>query len=499
EHEHEHEQSGETAYKFIGKFVDRVCSEGGLNEEQKSSLHQNLCDVIRMQIETMEAVCAHSKLVPLRHKPKMEQLRPDWLLHGEQMLEPGPLRSYLVPDGRTHRLVPAEGALFLTNYRLIYRGIALNDPDLVVTRSFPVAALLKDKRLVASYTPVNLATNVLVNGVQIRSSTFELCNIYFDECVCAELVDKFRSTLAKCKCPASVYDVFSVTKSVMVMGKKHEVNAVRGDTFRTFAKSTLRKAGLMPTKGGKTASAANRTPETGRKATVVKSVERETSEPDDSLDSLSVVEESVDAAHVLKMVECSLAYCDYVRQGLVSEQTTAELRICTMNAAYQLAKSLPCLFLVPRHTSDECVRKNAKCHRQNRLPVLVWKHPRLNSVVLRGSAFHAKGFLGALIKTSSSSANAAAHNLEVKDSHINNSSMDQDKYLNEILRLTSLEHEANVYPCTPLTHRRSLFASKFDKAVKTIKNNYAFASSQQNANPVTHAASHTTHFTNSKK
>lgn len=53
-------------------------------------------------------------------------------LPGEQMLQ-GYLRVYLMPDGRsdlpksaekTHsnNFLPAEGAIFLTNYRIIFKG-----------------------------------------------------------------------------------------------------------------------------------------------------------------------------------------------------------------------------------------------------------------------------------------------------------------------------------------------------------------------------------------
>ena len=92
-------------------------------------------------------------------------------------------------------------------------------------------------------------------------------------------------------------------------------------------------------------------------------------------------------------LEHSLAYKDYVRQGLVTIGASTEfgtngvggvafdtassvstasstsaptVRLCTANSAYQLCKSYPAFFLVSRETTDECLRKNAKCHRQNR-------------------------------------------------------------------------------------------------------------------------------------
>lgn len=50
------------------------------------------------------------------------------LLNGERLLTEG-LRVYLLPDGREEgtsstgiSLLPAEGALFLTNYRIIFKG-----------------------------------------------------------------------------------------------------------------------------------------------------------------------------------------------------------------------------------------------------------------------------------------------------------------------------------------------------------------------------------------
>ncbi len=42
-------------------------------------------------------------------------------------------------------------------------------------------------------------------------------------------------------------------------------------------------------------------------------------------------------------------------------------RMCLLNTSYQLCKSYPALFLVPKDISDECIKKTTKCHRQSRL------------------------------------------------------------------------------------------------------------------------------------
>ncbi len=56
------------------------------------------------------------------------------MLQGEELLSEG-LRVYLVPDGREEGLggamggpplLPAEGAIFVTNYRVIFKGTPLD-------------------------------------------------------------------------------------------------------------------------------------------------------------------------------------------------------------------------------------------------------------------------------------------------------------------------------------------------------------------------------------
>jgi myotubularin-related protein 5/13 len=51
---------------------------------------------------------------------------PPLLLSSEDIVFGG-LRSFLLPDGREEGLgaglLPAEGAIFVTNYRIVFRGI----------------------------------------------------------------------------------------------------------------------------------------------------------------------------------------------------------------------------------------------------------------------------------------------------------------------------------------------------------------------------------------
>ncbi|KAL1114876.1 hypothetical protein AAG570_007700 [Ranatra chinensis] len=113
--------------KIVSRFVDRVCTEGGVNAEQVKCLHQMVPGVVQMHIETLEAVHRESKRLPPIQKAKMVV---PTLVAGEELLCEG-LRVYLLSDGREETspqglgippLLPAEGAIFVTNYRVIFKG-----------------------------------------------------------------------------------------------------------------------------------------------------------------------------------------------------------------------------------------------------------------------------------------------------------------------------------------------------------------------------------------
>jgi hypothetical protein len=285
-------EAGYNVWKFVSKFVDRVCQEGYLNETQKLLLHNNLTEVVSMQISTLEAVYLESKRIPPRVKPKLDALRPDILLVNEHVLEPSPLRCYLIQDGREDTcgvnggpvLIPAEGALFLTNYRVIYRGIpvdsAVQSSDAIITRSFPIFSLIKEKKFSGQYHTEN-SNSTLHDGLQLRSCTFQLIRVYFDEEVSTDNIEKFRQMLFKLRYPHTILDVYalqlhygcgtynSVTHSnggpLMTLNSKTK-ETKNSIFFKHFAKNTLRKAGLMPrNSNAKKISLSTRTPEITRK------------------------------------------------------------------------------------------------------------------------------------------------------------------------------------------------------------------------------------------
>ena len=134
-----------------------------------------------MHLEELEAVTTQAKRLPpiQRSKIHLPSLLPGnicllfdyffsifnlrnfilffkFLLIGEELLTPGPtgLRVFLLDDGREKAssgglaFLPAEGALFLTNFRIIFKGTPI-DPfaaEHCVTRYFPVTSLTREKK-----------------------------------------------------------------------------------------------------------------------------------------------------------------------------------------------------------------------------------------------------------------------------------------------------------------------------------------------------------------
>jgi len=137
-----------------------------------------------MHLETLESVHHEAQRLPPIQKPKI--LTPS-LLNGERLITDG-LRVYLLPDGREEGtsslgmgFLPAEGALFLTNYRIIFKGTPC-DPlvcEQTVIRAIPVTSLTKDKRISVQY--LSHLDQWLQEGLQLRSNAFQLIKVAFDE------------------------------------------------------------------------------------------------------------------------------------------------------------------------------------------------------------------------------------------------------------------------------------------------------------------------------
>lgn len=243
--------------KFVTRFVDKVCIDSSVGEDHIKALHTMIPQVVAMQIETLESVYRESKRLPPVTKPKI--VNPD-LIEGEELLMAG-LRTYLLPDGRDKDnmkdesiganiggpiFLPAEGGIFVTNYRIIFKGRPC-DPfycEQTVIRSFPNSTLTKEKKMTVHAVPA--VDQCLQEGLQLRSNTFQLIRVAFDKEVTPESIDAFRKHVIRQRSPPSIFQLFAFTSQLVVPNKSALWNIKnknpKGATLKGFAKRTYIKA-----------------------------------------------------------------------------------------------------------------------------------------------------------------------------------------------------------------------------------------------------------------
>lgn len=422
--------------RFINRFVDKVCTESGVTSDHLKGLHVMVPDIVQMHIETLEAVHRESKRLPPIQKPKL--LRPR-LLPGEECVLDG-LRVYLLPDGREEgaggsgggpALLPAEGAVFLTTYRVIFTGMP-TDPlvgEQVVVRSFPVAALTKEKRI-SVQTPVD---QLLQDGLQLRSCTFQLLKMAFDEEVGSDSVELFRKQLHKLRYPPDIRGTFALTLgSAHTPGRPPRATKDKGPSFRTLSRNLVKNA----------KKTIGRQHVTRKKYNPPSWEHRGQPAPEDQEDEISVSEElepsTLTPSSALKpsdrMTMSSLverACCrDYQRLGLgtlsssLSRAKSEPFRISPVNRMYAICRSYPGLLIVPQSVQDNALQRVSRCYRQNRFPVVCWRSGRSKAVLLRSGGLHGKGVVG-LFKAQ----NAPSPGQSQADS----SSLEQEKYLQAVV------------------------------------------------------------------
>uniref|UniRef100_A0A4W5PB81 SET binding factor 2 n=1 Tax=Hucho hucho TaxID=62062 RepID=A0A4W5PB81_9TELE len=420
--------------RFIARFIDKVCTESGVSQDHIKSLHSMIPGIVAMQMETLEAVHRESRRLPPIQKPKI--LRPA-LLPGEEFVSEG-LRVVLDADGREEatggmlggpHILPAEGALFLTSYRIIFKG-SPHDPlvgEQAVIRSFPVSTLTKEKKISVQ----NQLQQNMQEGLQLRSASFQLIKVAFDEEVSSEMVEIFRKHIQRIRYPQSIFSTFAFaagqTAPQLILPKQKE----RNTGFRTLSKTIVKgakRAGMITM--GRQSQTTLKKNDRGSRMTWHEdddiSVSDEGEPPPSS--TLRASEKST----MEQLVERA-CFRDYQRLGLGTvtasssrSKTGEQFRVTAVNRLYSLCRSYPGLLVVPQSVQDSSLQKVARCYRHNRLPVVCWKHPSTKAVLLRSGGFHGKSVVG-LFKSQNQSSTAPANSSELS------SSLEQEKYLQAIL------------------------------------------------------------------
>uniref|UniRef100_A0A8D0DFP4 SET binding factor 2 n=1 Tax=Sander lucioperca TaxID=283035 RepID=A0A8D0DFP4_SANLU len=424
--------------RFVARFIDKVCTESGVTQEHIKSLHSMIPGIVAMQMEALEAVHRESRRLPPIQKPKI--LRPA-LLPGEELVSEG-LRVLLDPDGREEatggllggpHILPAEGALFLTTYRIIFKGTP-HDPlvgEQAVIRAFPVSTLTKEKKISIQ----NQLQQNMQEGLQLRSALFQLIKVAFDEEVSSEMVEIFRKHLQRIRYPQSIFSSFAFaagqTAPQPILIKQKE----RNTGFRTLSKTIVKgakKAGKITMgRGSQTTLKKN-----DRGSRMTWHEDDDISISDDGEPPPSSTLRASEKSTMEQLVEQS-CFRDYQRLGLGTitasssrSKSGEQFRITAVNRLYSLCRSYPGLLVVPQAVQDSSLHKVARCYRHNRLPVVCWKHPRTKAVLLRSGGFHGKSVVGLFKSQNPSSTDSS-------------SSLEQEKYLQAILNSIPIYFKMN--------------------------------------------------------
>lgn len=410
--------AGNLVAKMVCRFIDRVCTEGDVTAEHVRNLHAMVPGVVHMHIETLEAVYRESKRIPPIQKPKIQQPN---LLSGEE-IRGEPMRVYLLPDGRedgASNLLPAEGALFLTNYRVVFRGTPC-DPlacEQNVIRAFPISSLTKEKKL----TILEHMDQSLPEGLQLRSCTFQLIKIAFDEEVTPESIESFRKLLNKTRHPIDEFGHFAFASHGLVTATPLHKVKEKNATLKGFAKKTLMRTAKKA--GFKQKGATKRKyilPGVDLEENYMNSTENNNEEDDgsdDNADTLPRVPVKID---VERLRERSYVK-DWHRLGFGDGGNG--YRISSVNSNYAMCRSYPAILVAPTNVTDEALRTLGRCYKSQRIPVATWRH-RNGAILLRGAVPYTKGVMG-MLKGHPSSTNASTDSTGFQE---------QDRYFLSIIR-----------------------------------------------------------------
>ncbi|WKY16703.1 hypothetical protein Q1695_001377 [Nippostrongylus brasiliensis] len=392
---------GNVVVMWISRVIDRICSAAGLDPRLTEKLTQVIPGYVAVHIDNLEQVYAESrKLAP---PPKSKLLTPILLTPCERVIVGG-LRCVLLPEGRptnaespenNMNLLPAEGALFLTNYRIIFKGRPTNPflTDDVVVRSVPVMTLTKEKAISDQSlqsagqlhgVPSKLASG-LHDGLQMRTSCFQLLKVAFDEEVSGDDVETFSKSLSSLRWPSvlphSLFAYNTVSHlliSTMPTGSKNKYSTIR-ELKKTIAR--------FPVKN----SITRRRIDSGSKwppSPLLSAAMKSSTQParNDTFANHSDYLDLSDVPDIINPLNGPDVHrhhlLDYERLRLRGIDSI--FRISHANAHYDYVKTYPSAFVVPSSVGDDSFVKIAKGFKHGRFPVITWTSES-GALLIRGS------------------------------------------------------------------------------------------------------------------
>uniref|UniRef100_H2Y623 PH domain-containing protein n=1 Tax=Ciona savignyi TaxID=51511 RepID=H2Y623_CIOSA len=383
-----------TVSKFVTKFVDRVCTEANISNEHTKMLSNKIPTLVHMQVESLQDVCKESKRLPPIKKAKL--LQPN-LLMGETQVITKPMRAYLASDGRATAvggevggpaLLPAEGAMFVTSYRVIFIGVpcdALGDTQKLSSDKPPCQNyfLYHDPQLnliMFSHTLFTLNSRTLF---QLRSATFQFLLLAFDDEVSPEQQQQLQNELQKLRYPLTIDGAFAMSAArAPRMFNSNKVN------FRKKTNSTSSTSSTMSSsryKGGGGGGEGKWGGEGGLQGIEQVKIFVKKLISEIKLAMTKTLSDK-DTMHRLFQRSCE---SDYKRMGLLNTEGN-RYRLSRVNRMFSVCRSYPACLVVPMSVSDEQVKSLAHCHHQSRFPCIVWMHPTSSAVLMRCSGIRTR-------------------------------------------------------------------------------------------------------------
>lgn len=264
-----------------------------------------------------------------------------------------------------------------------------------IIRGFPISSLLKEKKISVLY--LSHLDQTLPEGLQLRSSTFQLIKIAFDTEVTPENIETFRKILNKARHPIDEFDHFAFQSfGTIIHGAAPLKTKEKYSTLKGFAKKTLlrtaKKAGFkqkVQTKRKLVTSGFDFDPIADGNALETHSIDDELD--DDEFDANTETLPRLLTAKDVERIRERNYVKDWQRLGFDNHQQG--FRISTANSNYSMCRSYPALFVAPANIHDAALVHLGRCYKNQRIPLPTWKH-RNGALLIRGALPHSKSVIG---------------------------------------------------------------------------------------------------------
>ncbi|CAD6185579.1 unnamed protein product [Caenorhabditis auriculariae] len=363
--------------KEIGVFLDRILAVSGRPNSILSSEIQKYVDA---HAETLQDV--YNDSAALSTTAKITIPGPH-LLAPHEFLINNPISCFLLASGHdlpvfhtgevvnpTYCILPAYGDLYITNYRLIFKGKPLNldVSNEILMYSLPVYAVDTVKRESAKKSSVNgLKDADNVHAVVIVfSRTFQSMKLAFSLNVRSFEVDKLLDVLKNEKVKPFGYNtVRHIIENTSTLTNHHKYGSLGGSRRpEILKKKDVWK--IRDIAGGRGSYSVN--------------------------NDLNDIDHN--ATHGTA-VHQKYAAVDYERLGFLSGNPN--LRLSYANSNYKICPTYPACFVIPAECCDTSLTKVAKGFVEERLPVVTWTSAD-GSLLIRGSSFSARDVVKKLKK-----------------------------------------------------------------------------------------------------